>query len=76
MAKKQKIIGPKEVLSRGWHGFVKGLTVLNEKQLKDALDLELAGKSRPSYIERIHQRYNVVRGERERKELAEKATEV
>lgn len=75
MAKKLKKITPQEVLKRGWHGFVEGLTKLTEKQLKDAIDLELAGKSRPSYLERIHQRYNVIRGERERKELAEKATE-
>lgn len=77
MAKKskRKIVYPEDVLEKGWPGFNRGLSKLSEDSLKKALELELAGKNRPSYIERIHNRYNTIRVEREKRELAEKVAE-
>lgn len=63
---------PKGVLQKGWHAFNHGLSMLTENELSRALDLELKGKNRPSYIERIHTRFNNARVSREKLELAEK----
>lgn len=60
---------PKSVLRKGWHAFNHGLSMLTEDQLGTALDLEVKGKNRPSYLERIHSRYTNARSARERQEL-------
>lgn len=72
MAKKRKSNTVDDVLSKDWLGFNRSLARLDESQLARALEAELAGKNRPSYIERIHTRFNSVRVEREKRELAEK----
>jgi hypothetical protein len=70
--KRKKRSIPEIVLSKGWLPFNSELSKLSEEQLEKTLELELKGKNRPSYIERIHTRFNTVRVEREKKELAEK----
>jgi hypothetical protein len=75
MAKKSKskTLSPAEVISKGWHDFNRDLSKLTEDQLDRALELELRGKNRQSYVERIHTRFNTMRVDREKKELSEKA---
>ena len=43
----------------------------NEKQVLAMLDEEVKIHKRPTFIVRIHQRYTVLRAQRERKELLE-----
>jgi hypothetical protein len=73
-SKRGKVVSPSEVLSKGWHDFNRDLAKLTEEQLRKMLELELAGKNRSSYIERIHTRFNNARIAREKQELAEKVT--
>jgi hypothetical protein len=61
------------VLAKGWADFSEALGDLTETELEELLDKELNGKNRPSYVERIHSRFNSRRLEREKRELAEKA---
>jgi hypothetical protein len=51
----------------------KALPGLTEQELRDLLDLELFGNRRKTFLVRLHQRYTMVRAERERKELLERA---
>lgn len=45
------------------------MALKDERRLKAMLDAELRSKARRNYVLRIHNRYNRVRGERERAEL-------
>jgi hypothetical protein len=45
------------------------LTTLSEEELKELLDEEITGERRMKLIERLHQRYNILRVARERKQL-------
>lgn len=52
-----------------WRSLNKVLTTLSEEELKELLDEEIAGARRMKLIERLHQRYNILRVARERKQL-------
>jgi len=44
----------------------------NEQQVLAMLDEEVAVHKRPTFVVRIHQRYTMLRAQRERQELLEK----
>lgn len=52
-----------------WTELQARLTDLREDQVKELLDYELETSQRPSFVERLHQRYNTLRVSRERAEL-------
>lgn len=45
------------------------LPSLTEQQVKDLLDNERNGARRPTFLERLHQRYTAMRASRERAEI-------
>ena len=48
------------------------LPLKDESQIRAMLDEEVAVHKRPTFIVRIHQRYTMLRAQRERQELLEK----
>lgn len=48
------------------------LPLRNEQQVQRMLDEEVAIYKRPTFVVRIHQRYTVLRAQRERQELLER----
>lgn len=63
---KQKV---QEVLSYEWSKLLATLRTCSEDDAKALLDAERAGACRQTTMLRIHQRFNVLRGRREREEL-------
>ena len=57
------------VVLHNWTSLQFSLTDLREDQVKELLDYELENSKRPSFVERLHQRYSVLRAARERAEL-------
>lgn len=51
------------------------LPTLNEQQVKDLLEEERAGARRPTFLERLHQRYVALRSARERAEIMAEAVQ-
>lgn len=52
-----------------WRSLNRVLTTLTEQELKVLLDEEIVGERRMKIMERLHQRYNILRVARERKEI-------
>ena len=52
-----------------WRGLNHILSSLSEEEVKAMLDAEVAGTKRVAIIERLHQRFCVLRATRERCEL-------
>lgn len=52
-----------------WRELNRLLPLLNEQQVLAMLEEERAGRARVAFLERLHQRYNVLRAARERHEL-------
>lgn len=52
-----------------WRALNKHLSGMDEKQVKAMLEREMATSKRVTMVERLHQRYNALRGTRERLEL-------
>lgn len=52
-----------------WRALNSKLSMMTEQEVSDMLQAELVGERRSSVIERLHQRYNVLRVSRERIEL-------
>lgn len=50
----------------------KGLMGMSEAEVKAAIDYELRGPKRKYILERLHQRFNVLRTARERAEIMSK----
>tara|TARA_R110000868_G_scaffold47237_1_gene155191 strand:+ start:110 stop:292 length:183 start_codon:yes stop_codon:yes gene_type:complete len=48
------------------------LPLKDESQIRAMLDEEVAVYKRPTFVVRIHQRYTMLRAQRERQELLEK----
>ena len=48
------------------------LPLKDESQIRAMLDEEVAVHKRPTFVVRIHQRYTMLRAQRERQELLEK----
>jgi hypothetical protein len=57
------------VLTKDWSTFSKALPRMRQDELKAALDYEVAHENRPSYIARLHRKYNQVRYADERRAL-------
>lgn len=53
-----------------WRTLLDGVEQLDEMGLIQALSVEINGQRRKSFISRIHQRFNRVRADRERRQLA------
>jgi len=56
-------------LLTNWTKFNEVLNTLTEDEAKEALTIEVANDNRKSFVERLHQRYNILRTMREREEL-------
>lgn len=56
-----------------WRAFNKQLGTFTEEQLQNMIAEELRTYKRISVLERMHQRYNILRVSREREELLTKA---
>lgn len=52
-----------------WRTLTDILSTLKEEDVLDLLEKELEGEKRWSIVQRLHQRYTVLRAARERKEL-------
>lgn len=52
-----------------WRALNKHLSGMDEDTVKAMLDEEMATEKRVTIVERLHQRYNALRGTRERLEL-------
>ena len=52
-----------------WKTLNDRLCSYSEDELKELLEVEKEGARRYSHLKRLHQRYNIVRGARERAEL-------
>jgi hypothetical protein len=53
-----------------WRSLTDALAEATEEQCKQLLDAERDGAARLTFIQRIYGRYNTLRDERERRELA------
>jgi hypothetical protein len=60
-------------LSLNWRKLNKDLALLSEDQVLAMLNEERAGPRRISILQRLHQRYTMLRAERERRELLREA---
>jgi hypothetical protein len=58
-----------EVLSYEWSRFLGFIRTCSEDEAKALLDAERVGACRRVTLMRLHQRFNVLRGRREREEL-------
>lgn len=69
VSRKGKDLSPKAVLTKDWGAFTKALPLMDERELKAALAYETAHDNRPSYVFRIHRKYNQVRYANEKLDL-------
>lgn len=60
----------KDIL-KDWKTLNREIADMSEDKLKALLEAEQAGLNRPSYLDRIHSRYNIERARRERAALLE-----
>jgi hypothetical protein len=49
-----------------WNQLISDLSKLDENELRDSINFEVAVKKRRVFIERMHQRYSRLRADRER----------
>ena len=56
-----------------WRELNKQLNLLNESEVLALLDAERVGARRVTFLERLHQRYTMLRAARERVELMKEA---
>ena len=57
------------VKAYSWRSLTDILSTLSEAEVESLLEKELEGEKRWSIVQRLHQRYTVLRAARERKEL-------
>lgn len=70
-SKKGKKFDPKKIIeSSDWKGIQEVLKSCTEDEAKALLDYELANQKRSQWLNRFHQRFNKLRGQREKRELA------
>ena len=60
-------------MQTNWRKLNKELPAFTEAQVLEMLNAERAGRKRVSILERLHQRYTVLRAARERIELLKEA---
>lgn len=56
-----------------WRELNKKLNMLSEQEVLELLEQERQGARRVTFLERLHQRYTMLRGARERIELMKEA---
>ena len=56
-----------------WRSLNEQIGTMTEEELLTLLNAERAGRRRLTILERLHQRYSILRGARERKELMREA---
>ena len=56
-----------------WRELNKKLNLLSESEVLALLNAERAGQRRVTFLERLHQRYTMLRCERERREILREA---
>ena len=61
-------------MQTNWRKLNKEINTLTEAQVLEMLNAERAGRRRVSILERLHQRYTVLRATRERIEILKEAT--
>lgn len=61
-------------MQTNWRKLNKEINTLTEAQVLEMLNAERAGRKRVSILERLHQRYTVLRATRERIEILKEAT--
>ena len=61
---------------KDWRSLNKILPGLREDQVRELLDMEIVGERRVTVIERLHQRYNTLRVNRERVELLKEGVRI
>ena len=54
-----------------WRSLAATLTNMAEDEVKRLLDLEVTHYKRPAIVRRLHQRYSILRTQRERKSILE-----
>lgn len=59
----------KPVKTYSWRALTDILSTLDEEEVGNLLELELEGEKRWSIVQRLHQRYTILRAAREREEL-------
>jgi hypothetical protein len=60
-------------VSLNWRKLNKDLALMSEEQVLALLNAERSGLRRISILERLHQRYTMLRSERERREILREA---
>ncbi len=60
-------------MSLNWRKLNKDLALMSEEQVLALLNAERSGLRRISILERLHQRYTMLRSERERREILREA---
>ena len=60
-------------MQTNWRKLNKEINALTEEQVLEMLNAERAGRKRVSILERLHQRYTVLRAARERIEILKEA---
>ena len=56
-----------------WRSLNSQINTMTEEQLLTLINAERVGAKRLTILERLHQRYSILRGARERKELMQEA---
>lgn len=56
-----------------WRKLNKDINLFSEEQILEMLNAEIKGQKRVSILERLHQRYTVLRAARERIEILKEA---
>lgn len=59
------------VKTYSWRALTNILSTLDEEEVSRLLEQELEGEKRWSIVQRLHQRYTILRAAREREELRE-----
>lgn len=60
-------------MQTNWRKLHKEMSTLTEEQVLELLNAERVGRKRVSILERLHQRYTVLRAARERIEILKEA---
>lgn len=63
-------------MNTNWRKLNKELALFTEEQVLALLTEERAGRKRVSILERLHQRYTILRSARERREILSEAKEL
>jgi len=60
-------------MTSNWRDLNKNLNMLTEDEVLELLEIEREGAKRVTFLERLHQRYTMLRAARERVEILKEA---